>query len=235
MSLHLGAAPGAIAPVVLLPGDPLRAQWIAERFLEDARAHNQLRNALGFTGRYQGQPVSIQATGMGMPSCWIYAHELAEAYGARVLIRIGTCGALQPDVHVRDLVLALSASTDSAMNLHRFGGRSFAPTADFALARRAHALAEARGLPLHAGNVLTSDAFYADDPRWWEPWQRHGVLAAEMETAALYTVAARAGVRALSLLTVSDHVVTGEHAPPEERERGLAAMAELALALAAEV
>jgi purine-nucleoside phosphorylase len=235
VTVHLEAKPGDIAPIVLLPGDPLRAQFIAERYLDRAVRHNQLRNALGYTGVYQGKRISVQSTGMGMPSFWIYAHELLESYGAKVLIRVGTCGALQPAVQVRDLILAVSASTDSAMIRHRFGGMDFAPTADFELLRRAHELAIGRGLLLHAGNVLTSDVFYPDDPDWWKRWVRHGVLAAEMETAALYTVAARFGARALALLTVSDHIITGEHTTPEERQLGFGAMAELALELAASV
>jgi purine-nucleoside phosphorylase len=235
MSLHLDAQPGAIAPIVLLPGDPLRAQFIAERYLDRAEQHNGLRNALGYTGLYQGARVSVQSTGMGMPSFWIYAHELLESYGAKVLIRVGTCGALQPNVRVRDLILATSASTDSAMIRHRFGGMDFAPTASFDLARRAHDLANRQGLPLHAGNVLTTDTFYPDDPAWWSRWRDHGVLAAEMETAALYTVAARFGAQALSLLTVSDHIVTGEHTPADERQRGFGQMAEIALELAAQL
>jgi purine-nucleoside phosphorylase len=236
VSLHLEAQSGDIAPVVLLPGDPLRARFIAEHYLDRAVQHNQLRNALGYTGLYQGKRVSVQSTGMGMPSFWIYAHELLESYGAKVLIRVGTCGALQPAVRVRDLIVAVSASTDSAMIRHRFGGMDFAPTADFELLRRAYDLAVGRGLPIHAGNVLTSDVFYPDAPDapdWWNRWARHGVLAAEMETAALYTVAARFGARALALLTVSDHIITGEHTPPEERQRGFGTMAELALDLAA--
>jgi purine-nucleoside phosphorylase len=235
MSIHLEAKPGDIAPVVLLPGDPLRAQFIAERYLDRAVRHNGVRNALGYTGVYQGKRVSVQSSGMGMPSSWIYAHELLESYGARVLIRAGTCGALQPAVHVRDLILAVSASTDSAMIRHRFGGMDFAPTADFELLRRAHDLALGRGLPIHAGNVLTSDEFYPDDPDWWKRWSRYGVLAAEMETAALYTVAAKFGARSLSILTVSDHIVTGERTSPEERQSGFGRMAELALELAASV
>ena len=233
MSLHLEAGPGEIAPVVLLPGDPLRARFIAERYLSDAVQHNQVRNALGYTGVYEGKRISVQSTGMGMPSLWIYAHELLESYGAKVLIRVGTCGALQPSVGVRDLILAISASTDSAMIRHRFGGMDFAPTASFDLARRAHELASRDGLRVHAGNVLTSDVFYPEDPAWWKRWQDHGVLAAEMETAALYTVAARFGARALSILTVSDHIITGEHTTAAERQDGLGKMAALALELAA--
>lgn len=235
MTVHLEAKPGDIAPVVLMPGDPLRARFISERFLDRAVLHNGVRNALGYTGTYRGKRISVQSSGMGMPSFWIYAHELLESYGAKVLIRVGTCGALQPSVHVRDLILAVGASTDSSMISRRFGGMDFAPIADFALLRRAHDLAAGRGLSVHAGNVLTTDEFYPDDPDWWKRWARYGVLAAEMETAALYTVAAKLGARALSILTVSDHIVTGEHTTPAERESGFGTMAELALELAAAV
>ncbi|MBI5542875.1 MAG: purine-nucleoside phosphorylase [Deltaproteobacteria bacterium] len=229
MSLHLEAKAGEIAPVVLLPGDPLRAQFIAERFLTDAVRVNQVRNALGFTGLYRGQRVSVQSTGMGMPSLSIYVHELLHDYGAKVLLRVGTCGALQQKVRVRDLVVALSASTDSAMNRHVFAGMDFAPTADFELLRRAHQAVARCGATAWFGNVLTSDTFYSDDSPQWQTWIRHGVLAAEMETAALYTLSARFGARALSLLTVSDHVITGEHTSAEERQRSFGQMIELAL------
>src|ERR1700759_1095015 len=229
------AKPGDIAPGVLLPGDPLRARFISERFLDGAVCHNQVRNALGYTGAYRGTRISVQSTGMGMPSFSIYAHELLESYGARVLIRVGTCGARQTSRRVRDVLLAVSASTDSAMNRIRFGGMDFAPTADFDLLRRAHALAVARDLPVRTGGVLTTDAFYPDNEDWWKIWARYGVLAAEMETAALYTLAARFGARAVALLAVSDHIVTGEHSSAEERQIGFGKMAELALALGAEV
>jgi purine-nucleoside phosphorylase len=233
MSVHLAAGPGDIAPIVLLPGDPLRAQFVAERFLDGAVCHNRVRNALGYTGHHRGRRISVQSTGMGMPSFSIYAHELIESYAARVLIRIGTCGALQPELAVRDIVLAMAASTDSAMNHHRFAGRDFAPATDFDLLRRAHELATGRGLAVRVGGVLTSDAFYPEREDWWRIWARHGVLAAEMETAALYTLASRSGVRALSILTVSDHIVTGAQSSAEDRQTGFGAMAELALALAA--
>jgi purine-nucleoside phosphorylase len=233
MSTHLEAKHGEIAPIVLLPGDPLRAQFIAEKLLESAVCHNRVRNALGFTGTYRGTRVSVQSTGMGMPSAAIYIHELLTMYDARVLVRIGTCGAIRPEVRVRDLILAQAASTDSAMFRATFAGSTYAATASFDLLHRAHALATARNMPVHVGPVLTSDTFYLDEtPRpWWAPWAEHGVLAAEMETAALYTLAARRGARALSLLTVSDHVITGDHTAADERERGFGAMAELALAL----
>jgi purine-nucleoside phosphorylase len=237
MSVHLEARPGEIAPIVLLPGDPLRAQFIAEKFLDDAVCHNRVRNALGFTGTYKGTRVSVQSTGMGMPSAAIYVHELLDQYGVRVLVRIGTCGSIRPDVNTRDLVLAQAASTNSAMFEPTFGGATFAATASFDLLRRAHALATEWGKPVHVGSVLTSDRFYPDESAittWWNPWAEHGVLAAEMETAAVYTLAARRRARALSILTVSDNLVTGEQTTADERQTGFGDMAQLALALVAE-
>lgn len=230
MTVHLEAKPGEIAPIVLLPGDPLRAEFVAERFLEGARCHNRVRGALGFTGSYRGVPVSVQATGMGMPSCAIYVTELIDGYGAKTLVRIGTCGAIHDDLRPRDLVLAQAASTDSAMFRGAFGDATYAATASFALLQRAHAAASARGQRVKVGPVLTSDSFYMRGERWWARWAEHGVLAAEMETAALYTLAARSGVAALSILTVSDHIVTGEHTSADERQRGFGEMVELALA-----
>lgn len=237
MSVHLEARPGDIAPIVLLPGDPLRAQFIAEKFLEDAVCHNRVRNALGFTGTYKGTRVSVQSTGMGMPSAAIYIHELLAQYNVRTLIRIGTCGAIRADLRTRDLVLAQAASTDSAMFRATFDNATFAATASFELLSRAHALATEWGKPVRTGTVLTSDTFYPDESivtTWWNPWAEHGVLAAEMETAALYTLAARRSARALSILTVSDNLVTGEQTTTEERQTGFTDMALLALALAAE-
>jgi len=230
MSVHLEARPGDIAPIVLLPGDPLRAQFIAERYLEDAVCHNRVRNALGFTGTYRGVRVSVQSTGMGMPSCAIYVHELLAAYGARVLVRVGTCGAIRADLATRTIVLAHAASTDSAMFRTTFGDATFAAAASFDLLHRAHALATELGLPMRVGTVLTSDTFYPDEmATWWTPWANHNVLAAEMETAGLYTLAARRGARALSILTVSDNLVTGEQTTSEERQTGFGDAAALAL------
>jgi len=229
MSIHLEAKPGDYAPVVLLPGDPLRAQYIAHTFLTDAVPVNQVRGALGFTGLFQGRRISVQSTGMGMPSHAIYVQELIEGYGAKVLLRVGTCGALQEKVRVRDLVLATSASTDSAMLHKAFGGASFAPAADFELLRRSHEVAVRRDLPVWAGGVLTSDTFYAEPEGWWSVWARHGLLACEMETAALYTLAARFGARALAILSVSDHIITGERTTAEERQTSFGPMIELAL------
>lgn len=233
MSVHLEAKPGDIAPIVLLPGDPLRAQWIADRFLDGAVCHNRVRNALGFTGTYRGTRVSVQSTGMGMPSCAIYVHELLAAYGARVLVRIGTCGAIRADLATRTVVLAQAASTDSAMFRATFGDATFAAVASFDLLARAHALASEQGMPVRVGAVLSSDTFYPDTiETWWNPWAEHGVLAAEMETAALYTLAARRGARALSILSVSDNLVTGEQTTAEERQTGLGDAIALALAVA---
>jgi len=236
MSVHLEARPGDIAPIVLLPGDPLRAQFIAEKFLEDAVCHNKVRNALGFTGTYKGTRVSVQSTGMGMPSCAIYVHELLAQYGARVLVRIGTCGAIRADMQTHDLVLAQSAATDSAMFRSTFKGATFAAAANFELLQRAHALATEWGKPVRVGTVLTSDTFYPDESvlkTWWHPWAEHGVLAAEMETAALYTLAARFSARALSILTVSDNLVTGEQTTSEQRQTGFGDMVQLALSVVA--
>ncbi len=234
MSVHLEAKPGDIAPIVLLPGDPLRAQFIADRFLENVVCHNRVRNTLGFTGTYEGVRVSVQSTGMGMPSCAIYVHELLTQYGARILIRLGTTGAIRADLQTHDMILAQAAATDSAMFRATFSGATFAATASFDLLQKAHALATEWGKPVRVGTVLTSDTFYPDPAvvsTWWHPWAEHGVLAAEMETAALYTLAARHGARALSILTVSDNLVTGEQTTAEQRQTGFGDMAKLALAL----
>ena len=232
MSLHIGAEPGRIAPTVLLPGDPLRARYFAETLLEDAVCFNEVRGMLGFTGRYRDKTVSVMGTGMGMPSLAIYANELISDYGVRTLIRVGTCGALQAELEVGDLVLAMTSSTNSGMNRARFGGLDYAPAASFELLRRAHAEAVRRGARVHAGGIFSSDAFYDADPRWWERWARYGTLAVEMETTVLYTLAARHDVDALSILTVSDNLVTGACATAETRERGFPVMAEIALSIA---
>jgi purine-nucleoside phosphorylase len=229
MSIHIGAKPGEIAEAVLLPGDPLRAQFVAEKYLQQAACHSQVRGMLGFTGLYKGRRVSVQGTGMGIPSLSIYAHELLADYGARRLIRIGTCGALQADIKLGDVLLALAASTDSATNRQRFGGADFAPAASFELLAKAYEIARARRLQVRVGTVLTGDLFYGDDPDFWKLWARYGVLAAEMETAALYTVAAGFGAQALAILTASDSLVTGATATTEERQQGYTAMMELAL------
>lgn len=236
MSTHIGAEPGQIAPRVLLPGDPLRAKWIAETYLEDATCYSAVRNMLGFTGRYQGVEVSVQGTGMGMPSASIYAHELINEYGVRTLIRVGSCGALTGSLALRDLVAAIGASTDSAMNRARFDGLiDYAPVADFRLLRTAVDAATARGIELHVGPILAADAFYPPRPDLYDALAEHGVLAVEMESAGLYTIAARFGARAVTILTVSDVIPTGAHLGAEDRERSFAQMAEIALDTAARV
>jgi purine-nucleoside phosphorylase len=229
MSIHIGAQPGQIAEAVLLPGDPLRAQFVAEKYLEGAACHCRVRGMLGFTGTYKGRRVSVQGTGMGIPSISIYAHELIHDYGARRLIRIGTCGAMQEGIRLGDVLLAQAAGTDSAVNRLRFGGADFAPAASFELLHRAYQIAQDRRIAVRVGTVLTSDTFYSDDPDSWKLWARYGVLAAEMESAALYTVAAGFGAQALAILTASDSLVTGATATTEERQQGYTAMMELAL------
>jgi purine-nucleoside phosphorylase len=231
VSLHIEAAADAVADTVLLPGDPLRAKFAAETYLENPVCYNRVRGMLGFTGTWRGRRVSIQGTGMGVPSISIYAHELIHEYGAKQLIRIGTCGAISPAVTAGTVILASAASTDSAVNRATFGEASYAPAADFGLLRAAVAAAEARTLRVSVGTVFTSDSFYHGNPEYWKVWADFGVLAVEMETSALYTLAARNGVRALSILTVSDSLVDGASAPAEVRERGYGEMIELALEL----
>ncbi len=229
MSTHIAAEPGDIAPRVLLPGDPLRAQWIAERFLDDVRPHSTVRNMLGFTGTYRAVPVSVQGTGMGQPSLSIYVTELIREFDAQQLVRVGTCGGLTPSLEVGDVVLALSASTDSAMNRIRFEGLDYAPTADFALLRAAVDAAEATSQPVTVGGIFSGDSFYADRPELLSRMTRYGVVAVEMEASALYTLAAGHGRQALAICTVSDQVLTGESASTDQREHGFDAMVALAL------
>lgn len=217
MSIHINAAQGEIAEIVLLPGDPLRAKFIAETFLEDVKQYNDVRNMFGYTGTYKGKRVSVQGTGMGVPSISIYATELMKDYGCKKLIRVGTAGALKRDVKVRDVVIAQGATTDSKMNEIQFGGLDFAPIADFDLLLKAYNAGKGAGLNLRVGNVYTADLFYGDkNPN--ELLADYGVLAVEMETAALYTLAAKYDVQALSILTISDHLITGEVTSSEERQ-----------------
>lgn len=226
---HLAAKPGDIADIVLLPGDPLRAKLIAERFFDNPHCYNEVRGMYGFTGSYKGRRVSVQGTGMGIPSISIYAHELMTAFGAKTLIRVGTCGAIQAHVGLRDLVVAQAASTDSSLISTRFKGMSFAPTADFDLTRRAWQSAVSRGFNVHVGNVLSTDTFYDEEPDAWKLWARYNVLALEMEAAGLYTLAARHGARALAVLMVSDSLVTHQKLSPEERQTGFVDMVTSAL------
>ncbi|MBC7321201.1 purine-nucleoside phosphorylase, partial [bacterium] len=218
MSIHINAEAGDIAPIVLLPGDPMRAKYIAENYLEESYCYNKVRGMYGFTGRYQGKLVSVQGTGMGIPSISIYLHELINQYQVRTLIRIGSCGALQPDIKIRDIILAISASTDSSLNKIRFHGNDYSPTACYQLLKKAELIAQKKSLSVKIGNILTTDMFYHDDPNYWRLWASYGILAVEMETAALYTLAAKYQVKALSILTVSDSLVTGEETSSTERE-----------------
>ena len=230
MSTHIGAQPGQIAERVLLPGDPLRAKWIAENFLTDATCYSTVRNMLGFTGTYRGVSVSVQGSGMGMPSCAIYTHELINEYGVKAIIRVGSCGALDESLRLRDVIAASACSTDSAMNRMRFDGLvDFAPVADFSLLRAAVDAAQRRGLDMRVGPIFASDAFYTDRPDLYDRLVEYGVLAVEMETAALYAVAARFRVRALTLLTVSDQLRTGERMSALDREQTFRDMVEVAL------
>ncbi|HYI61793.1 MAG TPA: purine-nucleoside phosphorylase [Acidimicrobiales bacterium] len=229
---HISAAPGDVAPVCLMPGDPRRARHIAETLLDDARLVTDVRNMEGFTGTHQGQPVSVVAHGMGIPSVSVYATELVRQYGVERLIRVGSCGSLRPDLPLRSVVVALGASTDSNVNRIRSGGLDLAAVADFGLARAAVDAAEAAGVPVRVGPVFTSDLFYAPDLGVNDRTSALGALAVDMETAGLYGVAAETGARALALLTVSDHLPTGERLSIQERETGFEAMARLALAVA---
>lgn len=230
MSTHIGAKPGEIAERVLMPGDPLRAKWIAETYLADAKCYSTVRNMFGFTGTYQGVPVSVQGSGMGMPSASIYAHELINEYGVKALIRVGSCGALSESLNLRDVVAAIGSSTDSNMNRMRFDGLiDYAPVADFQLLRKAVDVAEARGVHMQVGPILAADAFYTDRPDLYDKLALYGVLAVEMESAALYTIAARFKARALTLLTVSDHIKRGEATTAQEREQTFSQMVEIAL------
>jgi purine-nucleoside phosphorylase len=232
VSIHIGAKAGQIAEAVLLPGDPLRAQFVAETYLENPECYSRIRGMLGFTGTYHGRKLSVQGTGMGIPSISIYAHELIVEYGVKRLIRIGTCGALQEKLKLGEVVLAQAACTDSAVNHIRFRGCDFAPSASFDLLLEAYQEAEKRGVSVWIGTVLTTDTFYADDAESWKIWARYGVLAAEMETAAMYTLAAGHDVQGLSLLTVSDNLVTGETASSEQRQQSYTDMMEIALQVA---
>jgi purine-nucleoside phosphorylase len=228
LSIHIEAKENEIAETVLLPGDPLRAKYIAETFLENAKCYNQVRNMFGYTGEYKGKKISVQGTGMGVPSISIYINELMQSYHAQKLIRVGTCGAIQKDVKVRDVILAMTASTDSQMNRLTFGGIDYAPTANFDLLKKAYDAGVEKGLNLKVGNVFTADMFYNDNADL-EKWAQYQILALEMETAALYTLAAKFGRQALSVLTVSDHVLTGEETTAEERQTTFNDMIEVAL------
>ncbi|KAB2333106.1 purine-nucleoside phosphorylase [Cytobacillus depressus] len=229
MSFHIEAKAGEIAESVLLPGDPLRAKYIAETFLEDAFCYNQVRGMLGFTGTYKGKRVSVQGTGMGMPSASIYIHELINDYGAKNLVRIGTCGAIQENVKIRDVIIAQAAATNSSIIRNDFPGFDFPQIGNFGLMKDSYEIGVEKGLNLHVGNVLSSDLFYTDDTEAFLKLGKFGVYAVEMETAGLYYLATKFGVKALSLLTVSDHLITHEQTTAQERQTTFNDMIEVAL------
>lgn len=232
MSVHIEAKKGQIAETVLLPGDPMRAKWIAETFLNDVFLYNDVRGMLGFTGVYKGKKVSVQGTGMGIPSTLIYCHELITEYEVKNLIRVGSAGSYQKNVHIRDIVIAMAASTNSGLNTIRFNGADFAPTASFELFQKAIETAKIKNIPVKVGGILSSDEFYADDFDSYKKWADYGVLCVEMETSGLYTIAAKHGVNALSILTISDNLITKERTTAEEREQTFKGMIEIAIELA---
>ena len=230
MTAHIYAAKkGEIAESILLPGDPLRAKFIAENFLDSPKCYNQIRGMLGYTGTYKGVPVSVQGSGMGMPSMGIYSWELISEYGVQNLIRIGSAGSFQENIKIRDIVLGVSASTDSnyAHTFDLYG--TYAPCADFDLLLKAKASADKLGIPVHAGNILSSDVFYEQIEGWWQKWAKMGCLAVEMEAAALYMNAAYLGAKALCILTISDHFITAEQSTADEREKTFTDMMKIAL------
>ncbi len=230
MGVHIQCkAEVSIAKKVLLPGDPLRAKFIAENYLQDVKLHNDVRGMLGYTGIYKGEPVSVQGSGMGMPSFSIYATELIQEFGVQKLIRVGSCGSMQPDLELGSLVIAMAASSNWGVNKRRFDGADFAPTADFDLLQKAYLQAQKKSATVRVGNVFSSDVFYDDDPNAWRLWAKYGVLAVEMEAAALYTIAAKFGVQALAILTVSDSLVTGKADSPANRQTTYTNMMEVAL------
>ena len=229
MSIHIAAKNGEIAESILLPGDPLRAKFVAENFLENPIQYTSVRNIFGYTGTFKGKKVSVQGTGMGIPSISIYANELFREYGVKRAIRIGTAGSLNKNVRIRDLVLAMSACTDSSANNIRFNGRSYAPTATFSLLKTAFDSAVAKGWEPKVGSVVSSDMFYTEDPEEWKLWAKFGCLALEMECAELYTLAAKYGREALCILTISDSLITGEATTSEERQITFTRMMETAL------
>lgn len=229
MTIHIGAQPGDIAETVLLPGDPYRAKWAAETFLSDVKCVNEVRGMLGFTGTWKDNPVTIHGSGMGMPSLSIYVNELIKDYGAKTLIRIGSCGGMQKKVDVRDVILAMTATSISTPSRGIFKEINFAPCADYGLLRAAADAATAKGTPTHVGGIYSSDVFYDERPDLNEQMTRHGILGVEMEAAELYNLAARYDCRALAVLTVSDHLITGEALPSDQREKSFGDMVEIAL------
>lgn len=229
MSVHLEAKQGEIAEVVLLPGDPLRAKYIAETYLEDVICYNKVRGMYGFTGTYKGHRISVQGSGMGMPSAAIYCTELIQSYGVKMIIRVGSCGGLQEDVHVRDVVLAQATATSSAIINNEFPHYSLPPIADFELLQSAVRTADEMDIPIKVGNVVSDDLFYKDSNDEVFMLAKRGVLCIEMETAVIYQLASKFNIKALGIMTVSDHLITGEETTAEEREKTFDQMIQLAL------
>ena len=230
---HINAAPGDFADTVLMPGDPLRAQYIAESFLDDARRVTDVRNMWGYTGTYKGRPVSVMAHGMGIPSASIYTHELITHYGVRRVMRVGSCGTSHPDVELRDLVIAMGASTDSSVNRMRFGGYDLAPLASFDLVEKAVAAARAAGVRHHVGNIFSADLFYTPDPDMFETMAKYNVYGIEMEAAGIFPIAAENNAEALAICTVSDDIPNNRHLSSEERATTFDEMISVALETAA--
>ncbi|CDG87045.1 purine-nucleoside phosphorylase [Xenorhabdus bovienii] len=226
---HINAEMGDFADVVLMPGDPLRAKYIAETFLEDVRQVNDVRGMLGFTGTYKGRKISVMGHGMGIPSCSIYAKELITDFGVKKIIRIGSCGAVSHDVKIRDVVIGMGACTDSKVNRMRFKDHDFAAIADFDLVRNAVDAAKAKNINARVGNIFSVDLFYTPDPQMFDVMEKYGVLGVEMEAAGIYGVAAEFGAKALAICTVSDHIRTGEQTSAEERQTTFNDMIEIAL------
>jgi purine-nucleoside phosphorylase len=232
MSLHIGAKIGDIAETVLIPGDPLRAKFVADNMLKDAECYTEVRGMYGYTGTYNGKRVSIQGGGMGMASTSIYVNELISEYGVKNLIRVGTCGSVQKDMKLGQVLLGIAGSTDSNMNKLQFHGMDYAAAADFGLLKSAYESAESLGIKTIVGNIFSTDTFYNTDPNRWDVWTEHGILGVEMETAILYTLAAKHNAKALSILTVSDNILTGDSASTKDREQSYMDMMKIALEIA---
>ena len=226
---HMNAAPGDFAETVLMPGDPLRAQYIADSYLDDARRVTDVRNMWGFTGQYKGHAVSVMAHGMGIPSASIYCTELITEYGVKRVIRVGSCGTSHPDVKLRDIIIGMGASTDSGVNRMRFGGYDLAALATFDLVRKAVAAAEQQGVRYHVGNLFSGDLFYTPDPDMFEILAKYNVYGIEMEAAGIYPIAAEYDVEALAICTVSDDIPSGAALSSAERQTTFDAMILVAL------
>ncbi|MEH2920477.1 purine-nucleoside phosphorylase [Samsonia erythrinae] len=226
---HINAERGDFSDVVLMPGDPLRAKYIAETFLENAREVNNVRGMLGFTGSYKGRKISVMGHGMGIPSCSIYAKELITEFGVKKIIRVGSCGAVREDVKLRDVVIGMGACTDSKVNRMRFKDHDYAAIADFDMVRNAVDAAKNRGVSVRVGNIFSADLFYTPDPQMFDVMEKYGILGVEMEAAGIYGVAAEFGAKALAICTVSDHIRSGEQTTSEERQTTFNEMIEIAL------